>query len=110
VVTVLSHNGSETLGLRPALRQAAPGRRRGRVERRSDSNQATGLRLRSVGRTTGPLRGTRCASSFSTPYASAPGGIAGAACLRDIPFGNEVSRWTFDEMGSCRDSRSKPNA
>ena len=51
----------------------------------------------SVRRTTGPLRGTRYASSFSVPYASAPGGKAGAACLRDIPFGNVVSRWTLVE-------------
>ena len=64
----------------------------------------------SVSRTTGPLRGTRYASSFSVPYASAPGGIAGAACLRDIPCGNVVSRWTLVEsevmhraMSDCRD-------
>jgi hypothetical protein len=54
----------------------------------------------SVSRTTGPLRGTRCASSFSIPFASAPGGKAGAACLRDIPCGNVVSRWTLFEMGA----------
>jgi hypothetical protein len=51
-----------------------------RQQRRGDGAPA------SVSRTTGPLRGTRCASSFSVPYASAPGGIAGAACLRDIPL------------------------
>ena len=63
----------------------------------------------SVSRTTGPLRGTRCASSFSVPYASAPGGIAGAACLRDIPCGNVVSRWTLGDTGA-QTTRIRSNA
>ena len=56
-----------------------------------------------VSRTTGPLRGTRYASSFSVPYASAPGGIAGAACLRDIPCGNVVYRWSLCEILAYRE-------
>ena len=65
------------------------------------SDQATGLRL-SVSRTTSPLRGTRYASSFSIPFSYTPQCKGGAACLRDIPCGNVVSRWTLVEMAALQ--------
>ena len=84
------------------VKRSASGRLSGR--QRPDANEVEGDEERQrrgngapapVSRTTGPLQGTPCGSSFSIPYASAPGGKAGAACLRDIPYGNVVSRWTL---------------
>jgi hypothetical protein len=87
------------------VKRSAFGRLSGRQRPDADEVEGDERRQRrgngapaSVSRTTGPLRGTRCASSFSIPYASAPGGKAGAACLRDIPCGNVVSRWTLCAM------------
>ena len=69
-----SHNGRETLGLRPALRQAAPERRRGRggEERQRRGNGRSHNK---------PLRGLPAGVCSPLPQCK-----AGAACLRDIPL------------------------
>ena len=80
-------NGRETLGLRPALRQAAPGvdevgggeERQRRGNGRSHNRPPSGDSLREF-------------------VLHSLGGKAGAACLRDIPFGNVVSRWTLADI------------
>ena len=80
-------NGGETLGLRPALRQAAP--EADEVEGgRSHSDQAT------VGRTTSPF-----GDSFGV-CSPLPQHRGGAACLRDMPCGHVVSPLTFGERDS----------
>ncbi len=81
--TLTTHNGRETLGLRPALRQAALVCRRGRGRGGASGDQAT------VGRTTSPF-----GDSFGV-CSPLPQQKGSAACLGDIPSGNVVSRWTL---------------
>ena len=81
-----AHNGRETLGLRPALRQAALVCRRGRGRGGASGDQAT------VGRTTSPLRGTPCGSLFSTPSAKGERGLPTRHSLRERRLPLDVGR------------------
>jgi hypothetical protein len=95
---VHSPNMRETLGLRPALRQAALVCRRGR--RRGG---AAATRQRSVAQ--------------QAPYGGLPAGVCSplprrkgsAACLRDIPCGNVVSRWTLVAIALHPGTSRRPN-
>ena len=89
-------NGRETLGLRPALRQAAPVCRQ-RLRRRGASS--TRRRGSGFGQSHDkPPSGDSLREFVLHSLRLHPSGLGGAACLRDIPCGNVVSRWTLADM------------
>ena len=96
-------NGRETLGLWPALRQAAPRSRRGRGRGGAAATRQRGSGSRSVARQA-PYGGP-CGFVLHSLRLH-PSGKGGAACLRDIPYGNVVSRWTLCEMRPPNSGRS----
>ena len=92
-------NGRETLGLWPALRQAAPRSRRGRGRGGAAATRQRGSGSRSVARQA-PYGGP-CGFVLHSLRLH-PSGKGGAACLRDIPYGNVVSRWTLVDTPPLR--------
>ena len=101
-----SHNGRETLGLRPALRQAAPVCRQ-RLRRRGASS--TRRRGSGFGQSHDkPPSGDSLREFVLHSLRLHPSGLGGAACLRDIPCGNVVSRWTLAAIGAQYSSQYIP--
>jgi hypothetical protein len=108
-----SHNGRETLGLRPALRQAAPGRRRGRGGR-----EATATRQRGSGfgqshdkpPAGDSLREFVLRSLHLRPWRHSGRGLPTRHSLRERRLPLDVGRKRSDAPSDVRLSRPGPHA